>query len=283
MKTCILVLLVSLAGFFQFGLKSQKLWPIEGHEGKWMVQAGPNHSEAWLGIGSGEVAGQFEKDRLPMPFAPTYFLPLAWTDVRNLVRVYETESGGPDSISCICMEALMNWQIKIDCFEFANGKWLYSSNHDARPLILLKSAAFSTQQDYRSFLQMLPCPPQDSLCRRLAMPALIALLHELDSANVMARSTNDYEFLALQHQLQAFMENGAGKTLLDFRRTSQAQAFFTEPVEINALWSSYDRLARHYLETRHWGPALILLNTLKRLQPDDKEIQSRILIAEQGR
>lgn len=283
MKSSILVFLISLPGFFSYPLAAQKLWPIEGHEGKLMVSVGPNHTEAWIGIGSGAGLGQIEAERMPMPYRPTAFLPLAWVDTRYLVRVYETRSDGPNSVSCICLEALMDWQFKIDCFASENGKWSYSLTQDARPSILLRSAGLSTGQEYRMFLQSLPCAPQDSICRRLAMPSLISLLHEMDSVFSKEGNAASSELLSLQHQLQAFLENGAGKTLLDFRRTTQAQAFFTDSAEINALWMAYDRLAKHYLEVRHWGPALMLLNTLKRLRPNDQPLQSMILQAEKGR
>jgi hypothetical protein len=283
MKKSVLLLILNFVGAFHLGSNAQKLWPIEKHQGSWMVQAGPNHSEAWLGIGSGPVLPQLEADRIPMPYSATFFLPLTWVDIRNLVRVYETDPQGIDSTSYICLEALENWQFKTECFELTKGNWSFSLSRDARPTILLRSAGILTQQEQRVFLQSLPCPPQDSLCRRLAMPSLISLLQEMDSLDSRGGYEYTSELLHLQHQLQAFLENGAGKTLLDFRRTTQAQAFFTDATEINALWQAYGRLAKHYLEVQQWGPALMLLNNLKRLRPNDETIQSMILQAEKAR
>jgi hypothetical protein len=282
MKRFILVLMLGFTGGFSFGLAAQKLWPIEGHEGHRMLQVGPNHFEAWLGNGSGAVLGHFESEALPMPFSPTHFLPLSWVDIRNLVRIYETGPEGPDSVSFFCLESLENWQFKTECFDSEKGNWSYSLSRDARPSLLLRSAGFNTEQEHRLFLQTMPCSPQDSLCRRLAMPALRVLLYELDSVASTVSHEHAAEVLMAQHQLQAFLENGAGKTLLDFRKTAQAQAFFNESAEINALWMAYDYLAQHYEETRRWGPALLLLNTLKRLRPNDEAIQRRIIRAEKG-
>ena len=281
MKQPFLFLIWIFALVFSLRLPAQKLWPIEGQEGTLMVQAGPNHSEAWLGNSPSQGFIPFASGALPLPFSHNRFLALTWVDVRNLVRVYQTHAETTHSDAFICLESLADWQFKTECFDLETGKWAYAMSRDARPSILLRPAGFNSESDTRSFLQSLPCAAQDSVCRRLAMPALMALLSEMDSVALLHSHTNATEVLTLQHELQTFLERGAGKTLMDFRRTTQAQAFFSEPHETAALWKAYDRLANHYIETRNWGPALLLLNTLKRVYPGDLTIQSRIKQAEQ--
>lgn len=275
-----LFLLVGLLGIFPFYAHTQKRWPIDGSKGGMVVQAGPSHSEAWLGISPNGDFRPWEIEALPFPFTPTHFLKLSWVDVRNLVRVYEDSHKGFDSLPYVCLESLENWEFKTECFDAKTGKWIMASSRDARADLLLRLGGYSTEEEAQRFLVSLPCPPQDSTCRRLAMPFLLSILKKIEAVDSMMADKNAPELLFLDHQLQIFLENGAGKTLLDFRRTSQAQAFFTEQREINALWLAYNRLANHYLKTQHWGSALLLLNTLKRVRPEDLEIQSLILQAE---
>ena len=246
---------------------AQQLLPIEHHQGDLALRIGPNAHEAWIGQSPQHT---FEFTR--QGFTPTHYLDLKWTDVRKINRAFETNLNDTNNKPCLCIESLNRWVLFTECFEPNSGTWLMSKTQDAFPLVMGKLAAFGTPKQRREFLQLLPCPPQDSVCRRLAMESLKELMAELQEKKRREKDAQAPELLGLYFELQTFMENGAGKTLMDFRRTSQAEAFFPEAKEIECLWNAYAQLAEQYYATQHWGPAVMLWSTLQRARPTDASI-----------
>lgn len=250
---------------------AQQLLSIEHHQGDLALRVGPNCHEAWLGQ---RPQHTFEETRLE--FNPKQLLDLKWTDVRNLHRVYQFTFHDASQKPCVCIETLNRWSLFTECFDPDSGTWVMSKTQDALPLVMGQLAALTNPKERREYLQELPCPPQDSLCRRLALESLKELITELEEKKQREKDPQAPEVLGLYFELQTFMENGAGKTLLDFRRTSQAQAFFTESKDIECLWNAYAHLADQYYATQQWGPAVMLWSTLQRARPLDTSFSGRI-------